>query len=277
MNFRADMHSHSICSDGTLEPKELIDLAKKQNLQGLSITDHDTVIAYTPELFSYAKSQDILLVTGVEFSSYIEDVGVHILGYDFNYQDPKLLLFCEAHKKRREIRNLAILEKLAQKGMFITQEEIEQGSFHMIGRPHIAKIMIDKGYVRDFKEAFEQYIGNHKPCYVQGEVFSVEETISVIKKASGKAFLAHPIFIEKRRILTQLLQMEFDGIECYYGKSNIKQNKEMLALAEKYRMRVSGGSDFHGSNKSYLPLGSAFITEEHFFPLYNNSKKWIDI
>jgi predicted metal-dependent phosphoesterase TrpH len=246
-------------------------------LQGLSITDHDTVIAYTPELFELAKSEDILLVTGVEFSSYIDDVGVHILGYDFDYQDPKLVAFCEAHQKRREMRNRAILEKLGEKGMPITMEELKEGSFHMIGRPHIAKIMIDKGYVRDFKEAFDHYIGNHKPCYVQGEVFSVEETMAIIKGASGKVFLAHPVFIEKRRVLTELLQMDFDGIECYYGKCTVKQNKEMVALAQKYRMKISGGSDFHGSNKAYLPLGSAFITEEHFFPIYQNSKKWIDI
>lgn len=277
MHFRADMHCHSICSDGTLEPKELIDLAKKQNLQGLSITDHDTVVAYTPELFAHAKSQDILLVTGVEFSSYIEDVGVHILGYDFDFTNRDLITFCEAHKKRREIRNQGILEKLAAKGMPITQDELQSGAFHMIGRPHIAKVMIDKGYVADFKEAFDQYIGNNKSCYVQGDVFSVEETMSIIKGASGKVFLAHPIFIEKRRILTQLLQMDFDGLECYYAKCTVRQNKEMLGLAEKYRMRVSGGSDFHGANKAYLPLGASFITEEHFFPLYQRSKRWIDI
>jgi predicted metal-dependent phosphoesterase TrpH len=143
-----------------------------------------------------------------------------------------------------------------------------------MGRPHIAKAMITKGYVADFREAFDSYLGDDASCYVRGDAFSVEETIAMIHKAGGKAFLAHPIFIEKRGILNQLLDQGFDGMECYYGKSTPQQQRKMLRLAEKYGLKISGGSDFHGDNKAYLPLGSAFVTEEYFFPLYNNSKKW---
>ncbi|MBM3202007.1 MAG: PHP domain-containing protein [Chlamydiae bacterium] len=265
------MHVHSICSDGTHKPVELIDLAKKQNLQGISITDHDTVSAYTKELFEYAKSQDILLLTGVEFSTHDGDCGVHILGYDIDPRHPDILKFCEAHQKRREERNQAILEKLKSKGFAIEQNELEG-----MGRPHIAKAMIQKGYVRDFKEAFDHYIGDDGPCYVRGEAFTVEETIRIIHAASGQAFLAHPILIEKRGIIERLLKKGFDGIECYYAKSTNDQTRKMLKMAQKYQLKISGGSDFHGDNKPYLPLGAAFVTEENFFPLYNNSKKWIN-
>lgn len=261
------MHCHSIFSDGTHTPKELIDLAKKQNLQGLSITDHDTVAAYTDELFIYAEGEGVTLVSGVEFSTYLGDIGVHILGYDFDWKNPTLLNFCNAHTERRKARNQSMLEKLEEEGMPINIEELEG-----LGRPHIAKAMIQKGYVEDFKEAFDFYIGDGRPCYVKGESFSVEETIEIIRGASGKVFLAHPIFIEKRTVLNQLLQMDFDGIECYYGKCNAKQNQDMIRLAEKHGMMISGGSDFHGENKAYLPLGAAFITEEHFFKIWTATK-----
>lgn len=271
--FRADMHCHSTCSDGTHSPKELIDLAVSQNLQGLSITDHDTCKAYDAELFAYAKERDIQLVTGVEFSSYHQGTGVHILGYDFLPDHPEILAFAESHKERRKLRNLAILKKLEKAGMPISEGELSVFSGAVIGRPHIAQLMIDKGYVASFKEAFNEYIGNDKPCYVSGPIFKVSETIEVIKKASGKAFLAHPIFIRKRRILNELLSMPFDGMECYYAMCTDEQNDRMLRIAEKRNFAISGGSDFHGENKPYLQLGASFITEEPFANLYINSQR----
>lgn len=260
-NFRADLHIHSTASDGTLSPFEILDLAEKIGLSGLSITDHDTVAAYTPELLKEAEKRGLRLVTGVEFSTTYENGPVHILGYNFDLGDTELRNFCQRHRENREKRNRKMVVLLQKKGLEITFEEIEhQGT---MGRPHIADLLVKKGYIADHNQAFKRYLGEGKCCYVPAEPVTVEETLDVIHKAKGLAFLAHP-HLGRMRTVKKLLEFPFDGLECYYARFPLNEEKPYLQLAESQNLLISGGSDFHGAIKPHNPLGASWIDEERF-------------
>ncbi len=259
---RWDLHMHSTCSDGTYEPEKLIDEAKRIGLTGISITDHDTVLAYTPKLFNYAKENGIELITGVEFSTMDQERPVHILGYHFDINDSGLKGLCEAHKERRRLRNLAILKALKKYNVHIEEEELLALGTKTIGRPHIARLMIDRGVVSTIQEAFDHWLGDGKKCYVQGKKFSQKEAIEVIHQAKGKAVLAHPILLKKKAIIKTLLENNsFDGMECYYAAFSQEQNEQIVKIAEKFNLVMTGGSDFHGEAKPYLKVGSSYTNE----------------
>lgn len=268
-NFRADLHCHSTCSDGTKAPAQLIEEAKKRGLSGLSITDHDTVSAYE-EAIGAAKKEGIRLGSGVEFSSTHEGVSVHILGYDIDIENPQLLDFCKRHLTRRHGRNQRIIEKLAKMGMMVDLEQIEkQGTEdHPAGRPHIALALFEKGYVSSIQEAFDRFLGDGKCCFDPGVPMSIDETLEIIHHAGGKAFIAHPHLYKKTRFVENLLRKPFDGLECYYAKCTPVQEQKWVRVAKEKNLLMSGGSDFHGSVKPNIPLGCSWVDEETFDQIF---------
>lgn len=279
--FRADLHCHTTCSDGSLTPEEIVTLAKEIGLSALSITDHDTVAAYATAA-PLSQKLNIILIPGVEFSAAWEQESVHILGYGFVLDDPRIQEFCKAHTKRRLDRNRAILEKLSKKGMPLSYEEIltaasctpENGGKKTIGRPHIALAMMAKGYVKTVQEAFRLHIGEECPCYVQGSLFGVAETIDLIHSAKGAAVIAHPHLIKNEPVLASLLKLNFDGIECYYSNQAAKHNERWIKIAKTKKWVMTGGSDFHGiSRRPDDRLGSSWVDQETFNKLLECLKK----
>lgn len=268
-SFRADLHCHTTFSDGTTTPEELIKLAKEVGLSALSITDHDSTGAYERAIIA-AKKEGIILGSGVEFSSSNQEMSVHILGYDFDLADAGLNAFCHRHIERRRNRNLRIIEKLSARGMEIDptyfESEAEKGL--TIGRPHIAQILVEKGYVRSIQEAFKQWIGDGRPCFDPGTPFSADETIEVIHTAGGKAFLAHPHLMKDHNAIYRLLEKPFDGIECYYSKCLPSKEKKWMKIAEKKGLLISGGSDYHGAIKPGIPLGCSWVGQATFEAIF---------
>lgn len=265
MTFRADLHAHTTCSDGTLTPVELVEHAVAIGLKGLSITDHDTITAYETAI-PKAKELGLLLGTGVEFSSSYKNINVHILGYNYRSDSPEIAAFCQRHQERRIKRNRAILEKLAHLNMPIEEMELKGKT---IGRPHIAQLMIQKGYVRSIKEAFNHYLGDNKCCYVANSPFSVEETVSILHQAGGKAFIAHPHLMSDGRFVKELLQFSLDGIECYYSRCHLEREKRWIKIAQDKGLLISGGSDFHGALKPDIPLGCSWVDEATFRQIFD--------
>jgi predicted metal-dependent phosphoesterase TrpH len=262
--FRADLHCHTTCSDGTVTPSDIIQLACDLNLQGLSITDHDTIAAYQ-EAFSAAEVKNLPLISGVELSAVHRETSVHILAYSFALHSPAIQTFCQRHHERREVRYQKILDLLASKGMPLSLEDFSfLPSTHSLGRPHIAAAMIRKGYVQTIQQAFHEYLGEGKPCYIPGAAFSVEETLDVIHQANGLAIIAHPHLIEKVGIVKDLLEMPFDGIEGYYARFPASAHERWLKIGARKGWLITGGSDFHGSIKPNLPLGSSWVNGETF-------------
>jgi predicted metal-dependent phosphoesterase TrpH len=264
MEFRADMHCHTTCSDGTLTPYEIVDLALNLGLSGLSITDHDTVEAYE-SVIEYAKEKGLELISGVEFSCLYRGKSIHILGYAFNTKNKDIKAYCLKHKERREKRFYAILELLARHDLPLTEEEVLQESHDgTIGRPHIALAMLKKGYIGSMEEAFKNYLGAGKKCFVPGEAFPVEETIRIIQNAGGVAVIAHPHLIKDSSTTKELLKMNFDGLEGYYSRFDKETNLRWVNVAKQKNWIITGGSDFHGAVKPHIPLGSSWVNKETF-------------
>ncbi len=246
--MKADLHTHTTCSDGTLSPQELVEAAIAAGLDVLSITDHDTVKAY-----EMLVEPAIQLIPGIEFSAQRNSVSVHILGYSFDPFDPVLKEFCVEQNLRRTARNERILHNLREMGIAIEELEEKIGS---IGRPHIAKMLIKQGVVRSVQEAFDLFLGDGKPAFAAGERPDVREVIEVLHEVGGFAVIAHPHLIRDQALVHELLQEPFDGIEAYYAHFPAKQARAWLQLADAHGLFVTGGSDYHGDIKQYR-LGSS--------------------
>ncbi len=268
-SFRADLHCHSTCSDGSMRPIDLLHHAVEIGLNAMSITDHDSIDAYNPQTLETANELGLELINGVEFSTVLNHVSVHLLGYDFSLENEDIIAFCEKHKIRRQNRYREILKLLDKHGMPIDEEVLlrtvaESGPQRQnltIGRPHIAQLMVKMGYAGTLQEAFKKYLGDGCSCYVQGEYITPEATIDIIHKAGGVAVIAHPHLVKESFILQKLLQMDFDGIECYYSRFPPKDHERWLKIANQHNWLITGGSDFHGTVKPLIPLGCSWIDE----------------
>lgn len=255
-----------------MTPKELIDLAVENKLSALSITDHDTVLAYQ-EAIPYAKSKGIILGTGVEFSCEYKRKSVHVLGYDFNVDQAEFLQYCKNHQERRKERNQKILDRLRRLSIIIKEEELLARCpvETTLGRPHIASIMVEKGHVHSIQQAFKRYLGDTACCYVAGHPFAVKEAVEVILQAGGKAFLAHPHLYSDVSFVREILQIGFQGIECYYGRGYHPLEKTWLQIAKEMGVLVSGGSDFHGSAKPQIMLGNSYVDYATFSAIFTKN------
>lgn len=261
--FKADLHCHSTSSDGSLTPVELVLLAKSMGLQGLSITDHDTFDAYKTALPEAARL-GIILETGVEFSCNFQQTSIHVLGYGCALTK-EIELVCCRQRERRVARNRLILGNLQRRGISIFEEELGDG---VVGRLHMAHALVKRGAVADVREAFTRYLGDGQCCYERGDLLSVEEAIAAIQAAQGKAFLAHPHLLKRARLIKALLELPFDGVECYYGRCTPAQEAKWLKVAKSKGWLVSGGSDFHGTLKPYIALGCSWVNEELFSKIF---------
>lgn len=272
-----DLHCHSTFSDGTKTPEELVALALKKGLTGLSITDHDTVDAY-PRFIKCAKENGLRFISGVEFSSMHQDTPIHILGYSFKLDHPAITTLAQFHKTRRVERNSLIMEKLTKVGLPISLQEIEETLPHMshqIGRAHIAYTLFKKGMIESPQEVFSKWIGEGKPCYVPSETPTVEKTVETIHEAGGFAVVAHPHLIKKRGVLKKILEFPFDGIEARYGNFLPTANQRFIDMAINRKLFITGGSDFHGEIRPHNHLGDSTTDEEVFqrisLPFTSNS------
>ncbi len=271
--FRFDLHTHSTCSDGSYTPCELLELAKETQLSGLSITDHDTIAAYTQDTWDRAKKLQIELLTGIEFSARHLGENVHILGYGFSLDITSRKAMddlIKIHSHRRQERNQAMIAKLSDLGFDISYEELESfAETKVIGRPHIAKLLCKKQIVKSMRDAFNHYLADGKSCYVAGQSVDVVSTIDAIHQAGGVAVIAHPHLIQNTKLIAHLLDMPFDGVECYYSAASPKVEKQWLDKAQTKGMLVTGGSDFHGKMRPHVRLGSSFVDKANYDRLKN--------
>ncbi len=262
----ADLHCHSTYSDGTATPAEIVDLAVSLHLKAVSLTDHDSTLGLE-ELYKAAKAKGLEMISGVEFSCHVDQESVHLLGYGFDPDAPSIKKLQEKHLLRRSTRNEEIFKKLHRLGIKVDPSEITaQG---IIGRPHIAELLVKHKIVGSMQEAFKKYLGEGKLAYVPAYTITVNETIDVIHAAGGVAILAHPHLIDSIPLLNKLLQSPFDGIECYYSNFTPEENARWVKRAQRRNWLETGGSDYHGLNKPYVKYGCTTVDEEHFRKLQN--------
>jgi predicted metal-dependent phosphoesterase TrpH len=262
MDQFADLHTHTTASDGTFTPTELLSAAHSVGLKYLAVTDHDT-LSGLPEAMRIAKEKDIRLIPGVELSVEGKPGKCHLLGLAFDPDHEELnRVLCELSQSRRE-RNERIANRLQNLGISVSMAEVTRiaPTGANIGRPHFALALVEKGYVRDVKEAFDRYLADDAAAYVTKDTLSPEAAIHLIHRAGGLCFIAHPGLLKLAEHETYetrfraLRDLGMDGIEAYYSAYSPALTEQLLRLSERLGLMVTGGSDFHGANKENVPLG----------------------
>lgn len=243
----ADLHVHTIASDGTFTAHECIKQAVHIGLKAISITDHDTV-ASTDEAIEVSKVySDFVFIPGIELSTEYEDTEVHVLGYLIDHCCTDLKIFLNRMKHEREVRCKRIIKKLNEIGIKISFEEvITSVKGGTIGRPHIAQLLVYKGYTNTMQNGFEKYLQKGRPAFVPREKISPEEAIKIIFKAKGLPVLAHPIFLKDKQQVTDVLKLGFVGVEVEYPNHPTDFKQWLSVTAKKMDLLITGGSDFHG-------------------------------
>jgi 3',5'-nucleoside bisphosphate phosphatase len=249
----ADLHLHTNLSDGSLSPLELVKLCKRRGLKCISVTDHDTLDSYTATK-PYADMLEIEIIPGIEVSSVWQGRDVHILGY---FCDPTNLAMnteLEESAKQRVSRAKAILKKLSQLGVNVHFEKVMgycKGK--VVGRPHIAMALVDEEYVSNFGEAFNKYLGEGAPAFVEKRGLNPQQTIRLIENAGGIAVLAHPYKSGVDALIPDLVEAGLKGIETYTPAQKGSVARRYRELALHYGLVETGGSDFHTESSPYSP------------------------
>lgn len=262
MKIVADLHCHTNASDGLLSPVEVIYIAAQKGLSAIAITDHDTISGYS-EGKRAALDCGIDLITGIEINTDWFGKEIHILGYGFDPESQDLKIRLNDIRRKRKDRIIKIVNKLNEIGLKLNTEEVASKARGIsVGRPHVAQVMVDKGYARSVKDAFENYLAIGAKAYVPRYKLKPEEAINIIDKAGGIAVLAHPGIQDLFCEISPWMEAGLQGIEVYHPEHNKENIIRYSELARKKRLIITGGSDFHGEKvKPGIRIGDWGVDE----------------
>ena len=262
--MKFDLHVHTNYSDGNFTPSKVVDLAYERRLSGIAITDHDTVLGVNEAILHAGKYENFNVIPGIELGCIYSDEEVHILGYFIDHTSQKLLKETEVLRKNRVIRGKQIIDKLQDLNIDISYKEVQSLSKDdFIGRVHIAKVLVNKNYVKSIAEAFELYLNKDAPAYVVRKALTIRESINLINNAKGIAVLAHPgILKNKHEIIKYCIEQGIQGIECIHSKHSKEDAELFQKIAKQNNLLITAGSDCHGQliNNDLL-LGNFYIDE----------------
>ena len=264
----ADLHTHTYHSDGTRSPREVIDVAVSHGLSIVSISDHDNLAAYF-EIKPYADSRGVTLVPGIELSCGWEGVDVHVLAYAFDPHDERIAARLERFREGRLRRGYAIVERLRSLGVTIAAERVDQlAAGGAMGRPHVARALVEAGYAHSVQDAFDKFLGTGKPGYVEKERFAVSEAVSLIRGAGGVTSIAHPtLYPDHNRLVPLLLDEGIDAVEVLHPQVDENHRHRYSTVARFRGKFTTGGSDDHGSVKTSETLGTVRVPESMIGPI----------
>jgi hypothetical protein len=259
MDF-VDLHLHTTASDGVMTPSEVVRYAKSKGLRAIAITDHDTIEGLEEGL-SEGMRLGFEVIPGIEISAEHSPGSMHLLGFFLDIGNPLLNERLEYLQKARAERNPKIAERLKSLGVDLNYEEVlEASGGGQVGRPHFAQVLLEKRYVRTFQEAFDRFLKKGAPAYVDKFRFSAREAIRFIKEARGLAVLAHPntLGLEGQKLQDLILRLVGEGlagIEAFYPEHSALEVAQYKAIAEKYGLLTTGGTDYHGIEKNGVDIG----------------------
>lgn len=280
-----DLHVHSTRSDGTYSPTQLVDYAMEKGLAAFALTDHDCV-AGLDEAISYAEtlrktnSNVPEVIPGIEFSTEYQGKDIHIVGLYIDYHSELFKTHIDNFVSSRDLRNEKMCHMLREgTGMDISYEELQKTFPNsVITRAHYAKYMLEHGYIKSLKEAFERYIGDHCPYFIPREKVTPSQAIQLILAVGGIPVLAHPILYgmgheHLNNLIAELKEAGVIGLEAIYSTYTPAEERDMRTLAAKHGLCISGGSDFHGDNKPGLDLGVGYGKLYVPYEVLSNLKK----
>jgi hypothetical protein len=260
MAVLADLHIHTNFSDSTQTPQEVADMAHQRGLGCIAITDHDTIDGVVPTIEA-AKPYGIEVITGIELSAVMGGKDIHVLGYLFDYQSKYFSEKIKSMQSSRISRMREMIKKLKGLGIDnITLDEVcGRAESDSVGRPHLAAIMLEKGWVPNIKKAFDDYLADDAPAYVPKFKQSPEEAIALIHQAGGIAVLAHPMLTGVDEMIPGFVKKGLRGLEVYYPNNSDNITKFYEQLARKHNLIATGGSDAHGSVKKHTSIGKVKV------------------
>jgi hypothetical protein len=268
MKGYADLHTHTTSSDGTQPPAVNVEMARKAGLAAIAITDHDTV-AGIDEAILEGERLGIEVVPGVEISTVADGQDIHVLGLYIDHKNEKLLCRLAELRSVRDHRNRLLLKRLEELGLPVKMEEVSakrespDRMDETIGRPHIAAVMVDKGYVSSISEAFDKYLGKQGAAYVNPPRIHPRTAIEWIREAGGTSVLAHPGLYDADELIRELAQSGLEGLEVYHSDHTPEQEAKYAKVAEELGLIVTAGSDFHGERNGemfHAPIGSRKVS-----------------
>ncbi|MBR3473971.1 MAG: PHP domain-containing protein [Oscillospiraceae bacterium] len=259
MTKTIDLHIHTTASDGTVSPAAVVRCAKELGLSAVAITDHDTVSGCA-EAAAAGQELGLEVVPGVELSSRYGKT-IHILGYFVRTNSPALTRVLSGVVAERDARNRKMAALMAADGIPIDYDQMCSRFGTSIGRPHFGEVLVELGRAESVQDAFDRYIEKGQPYYLPRRMISIERSVEVIREAGGVPVLAHPFQYKlEEPALRQLIEHCMDhgllGLECRYSLYDEEQSQALLKLAREYGLVPTGGSDFHGSNKPHIAIGT---------------------
>jgi predicted metal-dependent phosphoesterase TrpH len=251
-----DLHSHTTASDGTLRPGALVAEAARRGVRVLAVTDHDTTDGLAEAIEAAKRYPPLTIVPGIEINCDVEGAEIHILGYCMDYAAEWFQDFCRAQREERRARVHRIAQRLAALGLPIDVERVlalvQEGS---AGRPHVARVMVERGYVKTVREAFDRYLAAGKPAHVPRTKLSPEDAVRLLRRAAGVPVFAHPGLSDRDALIPSLVAAGLMGIECYYAEHSPAQRGAYVDLCRQHGLVATGGSDFHGPTVRAGSLG----------------------
>lgn len=245
----ADLHVHTVHSDGVLSPVEVVERAREAGLHAVAITDHDNV-AGIDEAMEWGKRLGVMVIPGLELSTSHGDRDIHILAYFMDHHDPELLEYLSFFRQERLRRAERIVQKLHGLNVPLDLDHVlAQAGVGSVGRPHIANALIEGGFINSFHEAFEKYIGTGGPAYETKFQLRPEQAIRLISSAGGLSFLAHPGRSLDESEIHELIRIGLDGIEVVHPSHGEGQREYFRGIISQYFLLECGGSDYHGGRK----------------------------
>lgn len=255
-----DLHVHSTASDGTCSPTELVILAKDAGLEAFALTDHDSIDGIE-EALAAGKEHNMEVIPGVELSCNYNGEEIHVVGLYIDYKDAEFVKHLKNFQDLRDNRNIKMAERLREEGFDISADALhEMFPDAVLTRAHVAKYLVATGQVKELSIVFDKYIGNGCKCFVDRPKVHPADAVKMIHRIGGVAILAHPCLCKMPRqelyaMIEELANAGLDGIEAIYSCNMGSDEKDFTEISNKHHLFISGGSDFHGSNKPYIKLG----------------------
>lgn len=259
-----DLHTHSTASDGTLTPAALVQLASRRGIRVLGLTDHDSTEGIDEALAAGA-ALGMTIVPGVELSTDVPTGELHMLGYFIDHHDARLLQTLRSFREVRQSRAERIVEQLRAIGLPIELDEVRRlAGAGAIGRAHVARVLIHRGYATSMDDAFARYLGRGRPGYVPRLRLTPVDAVALVRSAGGAAVLAHPLSVaDLEQTLDELVAAGLAGLEVLYASYSDGERAALRWLADRHALIPTGGSDFHGpGEREGADLGSVAVPEE---------------